>query len=131
MKNRKEVHEEVLRNANDSKVDKEVQEESTVIHSQQKTAAQSNNFIVNSSESRLLNKPKMEVGDRDKLKKKALMLDANPEIIRNSSKEVIHEKMEVSIQIPETTTKDFSQMQIFPKKNVSTQCENNGFHGFE
>lgn len=70
--------------------------------------SQNNNFIaptINPSESRLQSKPRMEVGDRDKLKKKRHNLDNNPEIEQPLTKDKSQQKFEVSRIEPITSSK--------------------------
>ena len=73
---------EVDAEANASRKEQDLlQENSTFVSSEPKTSSQTNNFLsVNESEKGLKVKPKIGVGDRDKLKKKQLDLDNNPEI---------------------------------------------------
>ena len=65
-------------------------------------------------------KAKMEVGDRDKLKKKNVMLD-NPEIEAQPAINKNMNKLQTSLQIHQTT-QNFIQIEPSPKKNASVQC---------
>ena len=64
----------------------------------------------------------MEVGDRDKLKKKQQQLDNNPEVEQPLIKEISQQKLELSRLQPNTASREFIQLGVSPKKNASTQC---------
>ena len=62
----------------------------------------------------------MEVGDRDKLRKKMFQLDNNPEIEQNLSKEKSHALLNTSLP---TQSKEYISTGVSPMINVSTQYD--------